>query len=381
MIYRALGSTGMEASIIGLGLEHVDGKPYEVVEETIGEAIRQGVNMMDCFMPGRTVRQHVGRALRGRRRQVHLQGMIGSVDLREQYDISRDLDTCKRYFEDLLRYLETDYIDCGMLFFIDSQQALDDVQRNGIYDYALRLRAEGALRAIGASSHNPLIAKKMVDQGMVETLLFSINPAFDMTPEGAESLDMLEDLGSQQLKGVDPARGALYLACQSRGVGITVMKTLGAGKLLRAEHSPFGRALSVGQCIHYALSRPGVASVLLGCASAAEVREACGYLSMSEEEKDYSGIIEGRTGAMKGACVYCSHCQPCPAGIDIAALHRYLDIARLDPDHVPPSIRQHYRALEARGSDCIQCGSCESRCPFQVRVIDNMAQAAQVFGD
>ncbi len=380
MKYRPLGNTGMQASVIGLGMEYLDGKPYEVVEAVIHEALKQGINIADCFMPGKTVRQHIGRALKGQRDKLIIQGMIGSVDLREQYDISRDLDTCKRYFEDLLTHLQTDYIDLGMLFFMDSQQALDEVLANGVYDYVLRLKEQGVIRAIGASSHNPVIAKELVDRGMVQSLLFSINPAFDMTPDGAASLDMLADLKGQQLKGVDPKRGALYLACEQKGVGITVMKTLGAGKLLSAEHSPFKRALSVGQCIHYALSRPAVASVLLGCATPEQVREACGYLSLSEQEKDYSDIIEGYTGAMQGACVYCSHCQPCPVGIDIAALHRYLDIAKLDLDQVPGSIRQHYLSLEAKGGDCIQCGSCEERCPFQVQVIDNMATAQEVFG-
>ena len=157
------------------------------------------------------------------------------------------------------------------------------------------------------------------------------------------------------------------------------MKTLGAGKLLSAEHTPFASPLSVGQCIHYALSRPAVASVMLGYSSAAEVAEACRYLQLSDEDKDYARVIQGYNGLMQGACVYCNHCQPCPAGIDIASVHRYLDIAKLDKAHIPPSIRQHYLALAAHASDCIQCGNCEDRCPFGVEVIENMAEAAETF--
>ena len=82
----------------------------------------------------------------------------------------------------------------------------------------------------------------------------------------------------------------------------------------------------------------------------------------------------------RGNCVYCSHCQPCPAGIDIAAVNKYLDIARLDADRVPPSIRSHYAGLAHGGKDCIGCGHCERRCPFGVAVIENMAAAAEIFG-
>lgn len=380
MIYRALGKTGRKASVIGLGMEYLDNKPYEVVEEVIHAAIDHGVNIADLFMPGETVRRYIGKAIKGKRDKLQIQGMIGSTDLREKYDISRDLDTCKRFFENLLKYLDTDYIDFGMLFFMDSQQHLDDVQRNGIYDYAVQLKQQGVIKHIGASSHNPLIAKQMVDKGMLETLLFSINPAFDMRPAD-ENLDTVwKTLEGGKLAGVDPQRAALYLACEQKGVGITVMKTLGAGRLLDPKQTPFKRPLTVGQCIHYALSRPAVTSVMLGCASAKQVEEACAYLTMSEEEKDYSDLLEGYTGAMKGACVYCSHCQPCPSNIDIASVHRYLDIARIDLDNVPPSVRQHYESLEAKGADCISCGSCEERCPFGVEIINNMAQAAEVFG-
>ena len=380
MIYRKLGNTGIEAGIIGLGTEHLDRKPYEAAEEVIDAAHKAGINMMDLFMPGQEVRQHIGRALKGRRKDFYIQGAIGSTDIREQYDISRDLDLCKRYFGDLFTALDTDYIDFGMFFFMDSQEALDLVLNNGIADYAQKLKQEGKIRHIGATSHNPLIARKMVDMGLLDTLMFSVNPAFDMNPATATLDDMMVEMQDHRLAGTSPERAALYLLCEQKGVGITTMKTLGAGKLLSSEHTPFKAPLTVGQCIHYALSRPGVASVMIGASSAREVEEACRYLSLSEEEKDYGQVIQGYEGLMAGACVYCNHCQPCPAGIDIASVHRYLDIARLDLGNVPPSVRQHYATLEAGGGACIQCGSCEERCPFAVEIIDNMAAAAEVFG-
>jgi predicted aldo/keto reductase-like oxidoreductase len=383
MQYRPIGNTGISASIIGLGTEHLDNKPPATVDEVIGTALEQGINMMDLFMPGEAVRTNIDKALAGKRDRVHIQGHIGSTDIKEQYDVSRDLGICKKYFENLLRCLHTDYIDFGMLFFIDSEKSFTQVFEGEILKYAQELKKQGTIRAIGASSHNPIIARRMVETGILDLLMFSINPAFDMAPRGVNVLDRLNEQGNNPFgyeKNLDSDRATLYRLCEQRGVGITVMKTLGAGKLLSKEHTPFPRELTVGQCIHYALTRPAVVSTLIGCSSAAQVHEAVGYLDMDDTARDYSGIIEQYQGSFKGNCVYCNHCLPCPRGINIADVNKYLDIAALDEKAVPPSIVQHYKALNSHGSDCIACGSCEERCPFSVSVIKNMERAAALFG-
>lgn len=381
MRYRPVGRTGLSASIIGLGAEHLDGKPQQIVTDTIHASIDQGINIIDLFMPGEEVRRNIGEALKGRRDKVMIQGHIGSVDLNQQYDISRDLSVIRRYFENLLRFLKTDYIDFGMMFFIDSEEDYKGVFETGFADYVQSLKKEGKIRAIGASSHNPVTAKRVVETGIVDMMMFSINPAFDMTPIDTSVFTTLEESDKQPtLVGIDPTRAAFYSFCEQRGVGLTVMKTLGAGKLLSREQTPFSEPMSVAQCVEYALSRPAVASVLLGMRSPEEVRDAVRYLDMTEEEKDYTRVLAGFKGGFSGSCVYCNHCQPCPSGIDIAAVNKYLDIALVNPESVPPSIRQHYGALSAHGGDCIACGSCEKRCPFSVEIIEKMRKAIDMFG-
>ena len=380
MIYRPIGNTGISASIIGLGTEHLDNKPYETVEAVINAAMDRGINMMDLFMPGETVRRNIGRALAGRRDKMLIQGHICSTDINEQYDISRDLKTIRKYFENLLRCLDTDYIDFGMLFFIDSEKDFADVFEGDALPYALDLKKKGQIRALGASSHNPVIARKVVESGLIDLLMFSINPAFDMAPAGTDVLNYLGEAAIDFEKKLDPDRAALYRLCEQRNVAITVMKTLGAGKLISPQFSPFARPLSVTQCIHYALSRPAVVSVLLGCSSAEEVQEAVRYLDAGEKERDYAEVVSEFQGAMKGNCVYCNHCLPCPSEINIASVNRYLDIAVLDGKNIPPSVKSHYKALPHTGSECIACGNCEERCPFSVPVVQNMKKAAALFG-
>jgi predicted aldo/keto reductase-like oxidoreductase len=308
-----------------------------------------------------------------------IQGHICSTDINEQYDRSRDLPTAKKYFENLLRCLNTDYIDVGMLFFIDSDKDFSDVFESDILRYAEELKKQGTIRAIGASSHNPLIARRIVETGVIDLLMFSINPAFDMASARVNVLDYLGDAVMDFEKTMDQDRAALYRLCEQTGTAITVMKTLGAGKLLSPQHTPFARPLSVAQCIHYALTRPAVVSVLLGCSNREQVLEAVEYLSLDAGQKDYSDIIREHQGDFKGKCVYCNHCLPCPAGIDIAGVHKYLDIALLNEKNIPPAISSHYHALERRASDCVACGTCEDRCPFSVPVVKNMEKAAALF--
>lgn len=379
MQFRQIGNTGMNASVVGLGAEHLDNKPYAVADEVIGAALENGINIIDVFMPGTTVRENIAKALGPRRKDVLIQGHIGSVDIREQYDRTRDVADCEKYFENLLRCFKTETIDLGMMFYIDTEDDFREVFDSPYIDYVQKLKRDGKIRAIGASSHDAAMAKRVVETGMVEMMMFSINLAYDMLPtqDIAQIMENPFDTGTMQ--GINPERAAFYALCESKGVGLTVMKTLGAGKLLSPEHTPFGKPMTAVQCIHYALTRPAVASALIGCANAAQVREAVSYVTATDAEKDYSEAANSFKDTFRGACVYCNHCQPCPSDIDIAAVNRYLDIARLNEAAIPPSVKQHYNALKATAGSCIECSVCEGRCPFKVAVVENMSEAKRIF--
>ena len=380
MEYRELGKTGKKLSVIGLGCENLDKKPYTQVNETITAALEHGVNIFDVFMPGEEIRGNIAKALGSKRSQVYIQGHIGSTDVKQQYDISRDLPTVKKYFESMLRIFGG-HIDFGMMFFIDSEKDFRDVFETGFAEYAQDLQKQGDIGHIGFSSHNPETAAKAIETGVPEMLMFSINPAFDMLPAEEYILSYFEKgMSSELFRGIDPKRAELYKLCESKQIGITVMKTFGAGKLLSPEHSPFAGPMTAPQCVHYALSRPSVASVLAGCKTADEMLDVLRYLSVGDHERDYSDILSSARNDFTGSCVYCSHCQPCPAEIDIASVNRYLDIARLDIENIPPSVRSHYSSILHGGSECAACGACEERCPFEVPIIRNMEEASKLFG-
>ena len=150
------------------------------------------------------------------------------------------------------------------------------------------------------------------------------------------------------------------------------MKGYAGGRLFSESTSPFGVALTPVQCIHYALTRPAVASILAGYDTPEHVLAAVAYENATEEERDYASILAGAPRhAYSGQCTYCGHCAPCPKGIDIAMVNKLYDLAVMQPQ-VPESIRAHYQALSAKAEDCIACGNCEQRCPFCVPVIERM---------
>ncbi|MCI8916550.1 MAG: aldo/keto reductase [Oscillospiraceae bacterium] len=381
MKYRRLGKTGLMVSEIGFGAEWMERHSAQECRAVLDRAEALGINILDCWMSEPNVRTSLGQALAGRRERWYIQGHIGSTWQGGQYVRSRDVDQCKEAFEDLLARLGTDYIDLGMIHFVDSEQDWAAAMEGPYLDYVKELRAAGTIRHIGMSTHNPAMAKRAVEHGLVEMLLFSVNPAFDMHP-ATDDLDTYFDWENYRadLGGIDPQRAEVYRLCEQHDVGITVMKPYAGGRLFDAQRSPFGVALTPAQCIHYCLTRPAVAAVMAGYDTPEHVEQAVAYETASEEARDYASVLARapRHTFGRGECTYCGHCKPCPVNIDIAMVNKYYDLASMH-DAVPATVRAHYEALEHRADECVGCKACESRCPFGVEIAKRMDQAARLF--
>ena len=380
MEYRILGRTGLKVGEIGIGGEWFNGLSSIESTEIIDATIENGMNFIDIFMPQAPTRDNLGIALKGKRDKFIIQGHLCTVFEDEQYGRTRDIEKTKRSFDDLLERLQTDYIDIGMIHYVDSDEDYSSVFDTEIIEYAKELKAKGIIGHIGMSSHNPIIALRAVESGLIDVLMFSVNPAYDMENSDSDIEDLMEYKDLKEGNWVlDSARQKLYTACENLGVAITVMKPLGAGSLLTAESSPFGVAMTVPQCIHYALGRNGVKVVIVGCHTVPEVFEAVRYYSIDNCDKEYGHIfIENNSIKMTGRCMYCNHCQPCPSHIDIAAVTKFLDLA-LQQVVVPDTVKQHYFAMKTNANDCIMCGKCEPNCPFGVKIRENMKKAREVF--
>ena len=381
MRYRELGNTGLLVSEIGMGCEGFSENNCAMTKELFDLAEREGINYFDLYASDPKLRSAVGNALEGRREKIMIQSHICSVWKNGQYLRTRNLAEVKEGFSEMLSLLKTDYIDVGMIHYCDAEKDWQEILDNGILDYARELKEKGLIRHIGLSSHNPIVARKAVESGNIEVLMFSVNPVYDLQPP-TENVDDLwaDDVYKKTYMNMDPDRQRLYEVCQSRGVGITVMKCFAGGDLLNAELSPAGAALTPAQCIHYCLTRPAVATVLCGAHTTGQLRECIAYETASDAERDYASAFASFPKiSWSGHCMYCSHCAPCPMKISVANVTKFLNLA-VSSGAVPETVREHYKVLEAHGSDCIQCGACEHRCPFGVAIRKNMKKAVEIFG-
>lgn len=377
---KRLGKTELLVSEIGFGGEWLERHPEEEGAALIRYAASQGINILDCWMADPKSREIIGRGIRENRSHWIIQGHLGSTWQDGQYVRSRDLATVRPAFEDLLTRLQTDYIDLGMIHYVDSEKEWEQLQGSPYLDYLFALKKSGTVRHIGLSSHNPKVARMAAESGYVEMILFSVNPAFDLLPPSEDIETMFAETFDDSLKGIDPERAALYRACEQNDVGITVMKGFAGGRLFDPKRSPFGVSLSPVQCIHYVLTRPAVASILCGYDTKEQVDQAIAYETASEEEKDYASVLANAPfHSYRGECTYCGHCKPCVAQLDIAMIQKFYDLAVMQPQ-VPATVQAHYESLEHTARECIGCRACEPRCPFGVKIAERMKKAAELFG-
>jgi predicted aldo/keto reductase-like oxidoreductase len=378
-----LGRTGMETGAIGLGLEHLEKAPYGELAAVVERALEAGMSYMDLFMPSAAVRDNMGKLMKGRRERFQVQGHVGAcLDADGQYLRTREPATSERHAEDLLRRLGTDYLDVLMVHFVDEAPEWEEVSApGGTLEIAKRWKDAGKARVVGLSSHKTGAAMRAVESGAVDVLMFPVNPLFDVLPGDVELLSLwkmdpyqnVKDKAAIELR----ARRNLFLECRRRGVAIVAMKPYAAGWAFKPDN-PTGAALTPVQCIEYALTRPGVAVALAGCRTPAEVDAALAWLGATEAERDFGASLGKGGWSVAGACMYCNHCLPCPAGIDIAAVTRLLDAAGRDAD--ASALAGEYGRLQAKASACVECGDCEARCPFGVGVKENMRRSSALFG-
>ena len=156
MNYRILGNTGLRVSEIGLGGEWLERHNTDEVREVISHCAKAGINILDCWMSEPNVRSNIGAALEGQREHWIIQGHIGSTWQNGQYERTRDVEKCREAFEDLLTRVQTDYIDLGMIHFVD-QEADWDIAMNGpFFKYVEELKANGKikLKILGLQLYN-----------------------------------------------------------------------------------------------------------------------------------------------------------------------------------------------------------------------------------
>ena len=371
MQYRKLGHTGLEVSEIGLGLEHLLDKDEKAVVKTIRAAIKGGVNYFDCLPLQEYSRENdacegyvkLGRAIAGLR-----DGLI----LTFLAYVSRSLPDVRAEFECYLGTLGTDHVDVFIVACCDKPVDFDAATgAGGLLALAKEMQAQGRVRHIGFSTHSTELAHRAIACGEFGVLMYPVNPAFDvLDDEETYNNDILGNIWDRAFeftpgKGGGLPRKSVYAACERSDVGLVAMKPFGGGFILGVE-----KRFTPLNLVSYALAQSGVSTVIPGCSSEREIKEILKYHTTPARTLDYSAAVAGSRWSVRGHCLYCGHCLPCSAGIDIARVNRALD--NLDT--------AQYTALEVKASACVRCGACRERCPFGVDVMGRMEQAAEAFG-
>lgn len=179
MQYRMLPHGGEQISILGLGTSSIQASSEKEIEETICYALENGINYFDMASAEAKPFPAYGRALAGKRNKVYFQIHFGANYASGTYGWTTNLDTIKRSIDWQLSALKTDYIDFGFIHCIDEISDLKKVQKSGIIDYILKLKRQGVVRHVGLSSHTPELAQQVLDMGILDMMMFSINPGYD----------------------------------------------------------------------------------------------------------------------------------------------------------------------------------------------------------
>lgn len=368
MQYTTLGRTDLKTSAIGIGLEHMQGQPRETVVSTIRQAIDRGVTYFDVVFSLHDYLDNVGAGFHGCRDRILLTAHLGSTERDGQYAKTRALKRSEVAFHDVLDRLHTDHVD---VLFLHNFNTSKDWERSsgGFLDLALRLRDEGRARFLGVSGHDPQVIAHIVDQGVVDVVMFPVN----------------------LFNHAMPRRNALLRRCAQEQIALVAMKPFGGGKLLNKrgtfrvpKYQTGGEGFKTSiksdvtpvQCLSYVTSQIGVTIPLPGVKNLEELDSALDILTADEKTGDFSDLLADFDRCVEGECTYCNHCLPCPVHIDVAQVNRLLDQVRILS---VAGLQEAYRAMPASASACTECGACTPRCPFGVDVVAKMREMTALF--
>lgn len=380
MLYRTMGSTGVEVSALGFGcmrLPVIGGKAqdidYPLATEMLHHAIENGVNYVDTAwfyhaenfgQPGQS-EPFVGQALSdGWRERVNLATKLPQQILKTREDMDVFLDR-------QLERLQTDHIDFYLIHGLTGE-AWDRVRDLGVLEFLDKAREDGRIRFPAFSFHGQ---------------------AADF-PRIIDSYDWAFGQIQYNYMDVDYQAGHAGLRyAADKGVGIVVMEPLKGGKLagnLPAEaQAVFDGAVVKRTPAEWALrfvwNEPGVSLALSGMSAMEQVvenlriadRAVPGSLT-SDELALYDEVRGAIKSRIKADCTACGYCQPCPSGVEIPRVLAALNASAMWEDANP--WLSGYTQVKGGASLCTECGQCEEMCPQGLPIRDLMKETAALFG-
>jgi predicted aldo/keto reductase-like oxidoreductase len=330
-----LGKTGLEVSRVGIGGIPILRLPEKEAVEVIRYALDLGITFIDTAnaytSSKKSSEELIGQGVTGRRDQVVI-ATKSSV---------RTKKGALKHIQFSLKRLDTDYIDIWQFHSVSNDEAYEKIMApGGAMEAANEALESGTIRHVGFSSHAIDISLKMVESGNFETIQFPINFVNN------EAVERLVPLAKKM------------------GVGFIGMKPFAGGNLRHAD-------LAIKYLLQFdnVLPDPGVKS-FQEIKEIVDIVEGSWELSVSDEKRMQD--IRDELGTR--FCRWCGYCMPCPNKVNIS----WLMNVRLVHSYGDRYFNNAAKAVET-AQDCVQCGECETKCPYELPIMETIAANAEWF--
>lgn len=335
MQYVTLGKTGLKISRLGFGGIPIQRTTKEGTKDLILKMHKAGINFIDTARAYTVSEEYLGYALEGIRDDFFIATKSMS---RNKEGMARDIATS-------LKNLRTDYIDLYQVHNVTPAQLETVMGEGGALEALLEAKEKGLIGHIGLTAHSLDTFRIAIELDWVETIMFPYS--------------IVETQGEELIK-----------KCREKNIGFIDMKPLAGGAIEDASLA-----------IRYILSNESVSVVIPGMAEVDELEQnlAAAENTAPLSQEEFKRIENIRESLGTQFCRRCNYCAPCSAGISISSV--FLFEGYLSRYGLEDWARARYSALPAKASDCIDCGACEPRCPYNLPIRQMLKKAVQGFGE
>ncbi|CEO14044.1 aldo/keto reductase [Paraclostridium sordellii] len=327
---RVLGKTNLKINRIGFGGIPIQRVTQQDTNKIIDELINQGINFIDSARGYTVSEEYIGNAIEGKRDKF----ILASKSMSRTYeDMLKDVDITLKNFK-------TDYIDLYQLHNVKSDEYENIFNDNMAYKALLDCKSQGKIKNIGITSHSIDTIKKAVRDEKFDTIQFPYNIVEDQADE-------------------------IFREAHKRNIGIIVMKPLAGGAINNAKLA-----------IKYILSKEYIDVAIPGMDSVNQVLENISVLeNLDIDKEDELKIEDIRNQLGNRFCRRCEYCMPCPVGINIPM--NFLLEGYYSRYNLKEWSKERYNSLDIKASDCVECGKCESKCPYDLPIREMLKEVTE----
>lgn len=321
---RTLGRTNFQVSVIGFGGIPIQRVDKEMAIKMIEETKEAGINFIDTAR-GYTISESlIGYGLEHCGRENFI---LATKSMKRDYEgILEELNIS-------LNNLRTSYIDLFQFHNVSTFEDLDFLMsEKGGLKAIKEAKQKGIIKEIGITSHSPEILDKAMDTGEFATIQCPYNPV---------------ELQAEEI----------FKKANRLNIGVIVMKPLAGGAIRNA-------ALS----LRFIINNPNVTVAIPGMDSIEQIVENANLGNKVEPLNDEEKAIILKEAEELGSefCRRCGYCLPCSQGIDIPA--QFLMEGYYTRYNLKEWAVERYKAMEVKAVDCIECGECETKCPYDLPI-------------